>query len=128
MWNLFWKELDKQFVDIIGLQNFVEKCVANMVTKSSEQLSWTFMVKIRWKSGTKLAGKIRWKYWVDKLSGKSLQCSVYSTVYSKVVLPSLLREPWFSSVCWGSPCVTQFGEWIILPGSYFNSSLQRRWC
>ena len=57
MGNLFENQVHKlgvQFAEIIGLKNIVKKWVDN------------------------LAEKIRWNNWVEKLSWKSLQCTVYS--------------------------------------------------
>ena len=84
-WQLYvkfsWNKLCVKFVEIFLLKFFC--------WKFGVQLNWTFMLKM-WckKLGQKLAAKTRWNNWVEKLSDKSLKC----TVFSKVVLISLLRE------------------------------------
>ena len=67
----------------------MEKREENFVTKLGEQFSYTSVKNLLKNVGQMMAGKFRWNKWVEKWSGKSLQC----TVYSKVVLLCLLREP-----------------------------------
>ena len=100
MWNfswtkfckIGWNHLVKQFNAKIGEQ-FDDK---NLVNNLIEHSCWIFGKKV----GQKLAGKIRWNNWAKKLSGKSLQC----TMYSKVLLLSLL----------GSPIVPQFVKGALM--------------
>ena len=82
-------KLDVKFGEIIWFQNIVKTWV-----------DWTIWLK-------KLVGIIKLRNRVGK---------AYSVLYSKVVLLSLLKEPFCSSVCGGSPGVTYIGEWNILPG------------